>query len=231
MFGVVVNSAAVLAGSAIGLLLRRGMAEKYREGVMQALALCVLAIGILGLGAGVNGMALILAVVPGAVIGIALGVDAWVQRLGEGLDRRFLRAAPRETRSLGEGFVTATLLFCIGAMAVTGSLRSGLEGDHSILFAKSALDFVSAILLASSLGIGVMLSALSVFAVQGGIVLLARLIAPLLTGSAITAIAGTGSVLILALGLNMLNLTKIKVADLLPSLLLAPLAAALISLF
>lgn len=230
MFGVFVNAAAVVAGSALGLLLQRGMPEKFRDGVMQALALCVLMIGVLGLDAKVSSMAVILALVLGSVIGIALGIADGLQRLGDSLDRRLRRGAGAG-RSLSEGFVTATLLFCVGAMAVTGSLRSGLEGEHSILFAKSALDFVSSILLTSTLGIGVMLSALSVFVIQGGIVLLARLVAPLFTAQAIAAIACTGSVLILALGLNMLNLTKIKAADMLPALILAPVMAALMALF
>ncbi len=229
MLGVLVNALAITAGSALGLLLRRGMPEKLREGIMQALALCVLAIGIAGL-TGTDSMALILALVPGTALGTALGIDAAVKRLGEGLDRRARSASNGGAGALGEGFVTATLLFCVGAMAVTGSLRSGLEGDHSILFAKSALDFVSSVLLAGALGIGVMLSALSVLAFQGLIALLAGLVAPLLTGQSIAAISGAGSALILALGLNMLGLTRIKVADMLPALALAPFAAALMKL-
>lgn len=230
MFGVLTNALAVAAGSALGLLLRRGMPEKLREGIMQALALCVLAIGITGL-VGADSMALILALVPGTALGITLGIDAAVKRLGEGLDRRMLSASKGGSAALSEGFVTATLMFCVGAMAVTGSLRSGLEGDHSILFAKSALDFVSSVLLTGALGIGVMLSALSVLVFQGLIALLAGLVAPLLTGQAVAAISGAGSALILALGLNMLGLTRIKVADMLPALALAPFAAALLKLF
>ncbi len=231
MFGVLVNALAVIIGSGLGLLLHRGLQQKYSEGLMTALGLCVLVIGILGLDASVNTMAVILSMVLGSLVGIALNIDGAVKRLGETLDRRFLKNAQGGGHSLGEGFVTASLLFCIGAMTVTGSLRSGLQGDHSILYAKSALDFISSILFASTLGIGVMLSSLSVVAVQGGIVLLARLVAPLFTEPTIAAISCVGSVLILALSLNMLGLTKIKIADMLPALLFAPFMSALMSLF
>ena len=231
MFGVLVNALAVIAGSGLGLLLRRGLPQKYTDGLMQALGLCVIVIGILGLNAKVDSMAVILSIVLGSVAGIALNIDGAIKRLGDSMDRSFKSSAQDGGHPLGEGFVTATLFFCIGAMTVTGSLRSGLEGDHSILYAKSALDFISSILFTSAIGIGVMLSSLSVLVIQGGIVLLARLVAPLFTDPAIAAISCVGSVLILALGLNMLNITKIKLADMLPSLVLAPVTAALMAMF
>lgn len=231
MFGVIVNALAVVLGSSLGLLLRRGLPEKYTDGLMQALGLCVMVIGIIGLNAEVDSMAIILSIVLGSLIGIALNIDGAVNRLGGHVDRRFKAAGGAGAHRLGEGFVTTTLLFCVGAMTVTGSLRSGLEGDHSILFAKSVLDFISSILFTSAIGIGVMLSGLSVLLIQGSIVLLSRLVAPLFTEPAIAAISCVGSVLILALGLNMLNITKIKPANMLPSLLLAPVIAAIIALF
>ena len=231
MFGVIVNALAVIIGSGLGLLLRRGLPQKFTDGLMQALSLCVIVIGILGLNVKVDSMAIILSIVLGSLIGIALNIDGAVRRLGETMDRRLKNTAPDGGHTLGEGFVTATLLFCIGAMTVTGSLRSGLEGDHSILFAKSALDFITSILLTSAVGIGVMLSSLSVLIIQGGIVLLARLVAPLFTEPTIMSISCVGSVLILALGLNMLNITKFKPADMLPSLILAPFMSAFMALF
>jgi len=126
---------------------------------------------------------------------------------------------------VAEGFVTASLLFCVGAMAVTGSLDAGLRGDYATLYAKSALDFVAAILLASTLGLGVALSALPILVYQGGIALLAGLIAPVLSPQAINELACAGSLIIVALGFNLLGLARIKVADLLPAILLAPLFA------
>ena len=231
MFGVLVNALAVIAGSGLGLLLRRGLPQKYTDGLMQALGLCVIVIGILGLNAKVDSMAVILSIVLGSIAGIALNIDGAVRSLGDSMDRRFKNSAQDGGHTLGEGFVTATLFFCIGAMTVTGSLRSGLEGDHSILYAKSALDFISSILFTSAIGIGIMLSSISVLVIQGGIVLLARLVAPLFTEPAIAAISCVGSVLILTLGLNMLNITRIKLADMLPSLVLAPLMAALMAMF
>ncbi len=132
---------------------------------------------------------------------------------------------------MAEGFVTASLLFCVGAMAVTGSLDAGLRGDYATLYAKSALDFVAAILLASTLGIGVALSAAAVLLYQGAIALLAGLVAPLLSPAAINEMACAGSLIIVALGFNLLGLAKIKVADLLPAILLAPVFVMLVSLF
>lgn len=231
MFGVIVNALAVVLGSGLGLLLRRGLPQKFTEGLMQALGLSVVTIGILGISSEVNSMVIILSIVLGSLIGIALDIDGAVIRLGDSVNSRFKSKAEKNGHTLGEGFVTTTLLFCIGAMTVTGSLRSGLEGDHSILFAKSVLDFISAILFTSAIGIGVMLSGLSVLVIQGSIVLLARLVEPLFTQAAIASISCVGSVLILALGLNMLNITRIKPANMLPSLILAPLMAAVIALF
>ncbi|MDY3954484.1 MAG: DUF554 domain-containing protein, partial [Anaerovoracaceae bacterium] len=125
-----------------------------------------------------------------------------------------------ESASLAEGFVSASLLFCVGAMTIVGSLQAGLSGDNEMLFTKSTLDFISSIVFASALGIGVLLSAVFVFVFQGAIVLLAQVIAPYLNDAVVAEMTCAGSLLILALGLNMLGLTKLKVMNYMPAVFL-----------
>lgn len=227
MFAVLVNSLAVFLGGMLGLAFGRFLNEKLTKAAMTGLALCVLYIGISGSLKGENVLITIAAIVIAALIGTLLDIDGAVNRLGERVQaltrNRFGRVA--------EGFVTASLLFCVGAMAVTGSLDAGLRGDNATLYAKSALDFVASVMLASTLGIGVAFSAFAILIYQGAIALLAGLIAPLLTPSAVNEMACAGSLLILALGLNMLGTTKIKVADFLPAVIIAPLLTLLVKLF
>ena len=124
--------------------------------------------------------------------------------------------------SIAEGLVTATLLFCVGSMTVTGSIQAGLTGDNSVLITKATLDFVSSMMLASSLGIGVLLASVSVLVIQGGLVLLAGLISPFMSSGAINEMTCVGSILIIMIGTNLMSITKIKVADFLPAIILAP---------
>ncbi len=227
MFAVLVNALAVILGSLLGLGFGRFLNERLSGAAMTGLGLCTLYIGISGSLKGGNVLITIAALVIGGILGTILDIDGAVNRLGQ--------RAQALTRGRGgrvaEGFVTASLLFCVGAMAVTGSLDAGLRGDYATLYAKSALDFVAAILLASTLGIGVALSAAAVLLYQGAIALLAGLVAPLLSPAAINEMACAGSLIIVALGFNLLGLAKIKVADLLPAILLAPVFVMLVSLF
>ena len=227
MTGVLVNTIAVFLGGFLGLLGGKLLTEKLNRAAMTALALCVLYIGISGALKGENVLFTIAAMVLGSLIGTLLDIDGKISRLGE----KIQELSKDRFGSVAEGFVTASLLFCVGAMAVTGSLDAGLRGDNATLYAKSALDFVAAIMLASTLGFGVALSGFVVLIYQGCIALLAGLIAPLLSPQAVSEMACTGSLLIIALGLNMLGLTKIKVADLLPAILIAPVLVLLANLF
>ncbi len=163
----------------------------------------------------------------GVVLGTLLDIDGFVTRLGD----KAQALTKGRGGSVSEGFVTASLLFCVGAMAVVGSLEAGLAGNNATLYTKSALDFVAALFLAASLGIGVALSALSVLVYQGAIALLAGLLAPVMTPGAVTALSSTGSLVIVALGLNLLGITKIKVADFLPALIIAPVISIIAGLF
>lgn len=227
MLGVLVNVAAVLVGSAFGLLCKKGIPKQISAVLMSAVGLCVMYIGIDGALQSNNTIALVLALAVGALVGSLLRIDDGLVRLGDIITEK--SRAKSGGSNLGEGFVSGTLLFCVGAMTVVGSLQAGLTGDNTTLLIKSLLDFISSMVLTLSLGAGVMLSAVAVGVLQGGIVLLAGVLQPLLTDTAIAEMTGAGSVIILGLGMNMLGITKIKVADLLPAIVLAPLFALLFS--
>lgn len=224
MIGTLVNVAAILAGGLLGLLLRKGLPEKLRNTVMLGMGLCVIMIGLKGaLGTG-NEMLVILSVVAGGIIGVLLKIEERLDRLGARLQKRFSSA---EGDSFGKGFVTATLMYCVGAMAIVGSMDSGLRGDHSTLFAKSVLDGVSSVILTGTLGPGVLLSAVPVLIYQGGIALLAQAVEPLLSDRVVTEMSAVGGVLILGIGLNMIRKDHIPVGDLLPAVFM-PLLLTLI---
>ncbi len=229
MFGVIVNVITVLVGSCVGLLFKKGIPEKVSQATMIGLGACTLYIGISGSLCGENVLLLIGSVVLGAVVGTALNIDGAINRLAGAVEKRFQREG--QNISLAQGFVTATLLFCVGSMTVTGSLQSGLTGDHSVLLTKAMLDLVSSAMLASSLGVGVLLASVAVFVIQGGLVLLAGLVAPFLSAGPINEMTCAGSLLIIMLGSNMMGMTKIKVADYLPAILFAPILYNLLPLF
>jgi len=216
MIGAIVNTLAAVVGGLLGSLLKKGIPERFADLVQKGLALCVLYIGIKGSLVGTNTLVTILSLVLGAILGELMNIDGAIERLGAWAQRKLSKGGSR----LGEGFVTASLLFCVGSMAVVGSLQSGLTGNHETIFTKSMLDFVSAIILASSLGLGVCLSGAFVLVYQGAIVLLARWAAPILSDYVVAEMSCAGSLLIVALGLNMLGITKLKVANLLPAMFL-----------
>lgn len=226
MFAVIVNTITVLIGSTVGLLFKKGIPQKLADAVMLGIGLCTLYIGISGTLKGENTIVLILSMVLGAIIGTALDIDGAINRLGKWIEDKFSRKG--EKVSVAQGFVTACLLFCVGAMTIVGSLNAGLTGDYEMLLTKSVLDLISSAMLSVSLGIGVMFAAVFVFAFQGALVLLAGFLQPLLTTGAINEIVCVGSLLIVGLGLNLIGLTKIKVADYLPAIVIAPILCAII---
>lgn len=215
MFGVIVNSLAVAAGGLVGMLIGKGIPEKIKETVFTGLALCVMLIGISGAIKGQDTILVIISIVIGAIIGEIIDIDLRLRKLGDNIQSKF----QGKHGKFSEGFVVSTLLMCIGAMAIVGPLESGLTGNNSTLFAKSVIDGCSAIILSSTYGIGVVLTGVSLFIYQGLIALSAAFIKGILVQSVITNITAVGSLLILGLGFNMLNLTKIKVANLLPAVL------------
>ena len=220
MLGVIVNVITVLIGSAIGLLFKKGIPEKVSNAAMIGLGVCTLYIGISGSLCGENVLILIASVVLGAITGTLLDIDGALNTLAQTVETRFKKEGQKT--SVAEGLVSATLLFCVGSMTVTGSIQAGLTGDNTVLITKATLDLVSSMMLASSLGIGVMLSAGAVFVIQGSLVMLAGLIAPFLNAAAINEMTCAGSLLIVMIGTNLMGITKIKVADYLPAILFAP---------
>ncbi len=222
MIGVFVNVAAVLLGSSVGLLFRKGIPERISKAVMLVIGLCTLYIGIDGALEGSETIVLILSMVFGTLIGTLIDIDGKINRVGLFLEKKLKREGDKS--SIAEGFMTGSLLFCVGAMTIVGSLNAGLKGDNTLIFTKSILDLVSSCLLASTLGIGVMFSALFVLVMQGGLVLLAGALQNVLTDPALIAeITCAGSVMIIGISLNMLGVTKLKVANYLPALLFVPL--------
>lgn len=228
MLGVVVNTITVILGSAVGLLFKKGIPDIVSSAIMKGIGLCTFYIGVSGSLKGENTLVLIISMVFGIAIGTLIDIDDKINRLGNLVEKKFSKG--KETVSISKGFVTASLLFCIGAMTIVGSLNAGLTGDNEMLFTKSMLDFFSSAMLSVSLGIGVLLSSAFVFVFQGAIVLLANFIAPILTDAAIAEMICSGSVMIIGLGLNLLDITKLKIANMLPAIAIAPILCYIISI-
>lgn len=213
MLGTIVNAAVIILGSLLGLLLKGGIPKRVQETVMNGLSLCIIYIGISGTMKGQNVLLIIISMVMGCIIGELLNIDRRINGLGGFIESKFKGRFGK----ISEGFVTSSLLFCIGAMAIVGSLESGLTGNHTILYAKSMIDGVSSIIFASSLGAGVLFSSVAVFLYQGTITLCATFLKGILVQAVINDMTAVGSLLIIGLGFNMLKITKIKVANLLPA--------------
>lgn len=218
MLGTIVNCISIIVGCLIGGIAKGKISEKISTTIMNGLALCVIYIGISGSLKGTDTMLIIICIAVGAFIGEAIDLDKRLNNLGEYLEKKFSKGNGKVT--IAEGFVTSSLLFCVGAMAIVGSLESGISGNHDTLFAKSMLDGISSIIFTSTLGYGVMLSVVTVLIYQGSITLFANQISVYLSDEVIVSMTAVGSLLILGLGLNMLKVTNIKVANLLPAILL-----------
>lgn len=217
LLGTIVNALGILAGTAAGLLLGKLIPDRLSSAVTKGIGLCVFYIGSSGTLAGENTLVLIVSMVLGILVGELLRLDDRLQALGDAIERRFTKAGAKGRVS--EGFVTASLLYCVGAMAIVGSLESGLTGDHATLYAKTVLDSVSSVVYASTMGFGVALSAVPVVLYQGAITLCASLLAPVLTDAVIAEMKCAGSLLIVAMSFNMLGLTKLKVMNAVPAVL------------
>lgn len=228
MLGVIVNMLAAVVGGTLGTLFKKGIPEKITNSIMIAVGLCVVYIGIDGALKGENTLVLIISMLVGTAIGSLIDIDDKINRLGKWVENKFNKGEKKV--SIAEGFVTATLLFCVGSMTVVGSLNAGLLGDNQMLYTKSLLDLISGTMIAASCGIGVVFSAIPILVFQGGIVLLAELLSGVLTTSAINEMTCVGSVIIIALGLNLVGISKFKVANFMPAIILAPLICMLFDL-
>ena len=220
MLGVIVNTITIIGGGIIGLIINKGIPERLNKTIMDGIALVVMYIGISGALKGYNPLYVVICISIGAFIGELIDFDKLLNKFGEYIDKKFSKNKVDEDddKELSRGFVSASLLFCVGAMAVVGAIQSGLNGDHSTLLAKSVLDGVSSIFFAASMGLGVILSSIAVFIYEGIIALGAGALSSILSDSVVTYMTCVGSLLIFALGLNMLKICNIKVANLLPSM-------------
>lgn len=231
LFGTIVNGLAIIIGSLIGIKLRN-IPERVKVTVMQAIALAVIIIGV-GMGLkSENFLIVIGSLAIGAVLGEKWDLEDKLNRLGKWLE---VKTGAKEEGSFAKGFVTATLIYVVGAMAIVGALDSGLRNDHAVLYTKSMLDGFSAILFTSTLGIGVLFSAFPVMIYQGTIAILATQITnyvpQVIMDAFIVEMTATGGVMILAIGLNILGITKIRVANLLPAILVVAVIVTLLSFF
>ena len=214
MNGTIVNTLAIIGGSIVGLALQRGIPESYRKILLQAVGLSVVLIGIQAALKANDPLIVILSLAVGSIVGEAVGIEARLEALGNWLESRFSEGE----HSLSNGFVTASLVFCVGSLAIVGSLESGLSGNEQILYVKSALDGITSAIFASTLGAGVLLSALSVLIYQGSITVLASLAKPFLAAAAVDRMTSVGGLLIAAIGINLLSESKLKVGNMLPAI-------------
>ncbi len=224
MAGTIVNAGAIILGAVIGLFLRTGIPQRYKDIIMQGLGLSVILIGLKMAFKTNNELLVILSLVIGAIIGEALEIDRFLESLGQKLQSMI---GSREGEFV-RGFVSTSLIYCVGAMAIMGPIESGLTGQHKILYVKSALDGISAIIFSSTMGLGVAFSALPVLVYQGSITLLAGAVKVLLTEKIIAELTATGGILILAIGFNILGIKQIKVANLLPAVLIVVILTSII---
>ncbi len=236
MTGTLINFVAVMAGGLLGLLIGARLSEAIKAIVIAAIGLMTITLGMGSALKTQNPLIPLVALVLGAIIGQAIDIDAWLNRLGDWLKQRFER--PGSGNNFTLAYVLASLQFCVGPLTILGSINDGLSGDYSLLAIKSVLDGFSAIIYASTFGVGTLFSGATILIVQGGISLLARWLQPLLVSvpglsmgaqPRVIELSAVGGVILVGLGLNILDLKRIKVANLLPALLLAPLIVALLN--
>lgn len=215
MLGVIVNALSVVFGSVIGLLIKRVLIDNIRTVIAQAIGISVLCVGVLDMIKTVDILKLVLSFAIGGLIGGLLLIGKRMDKFGDFLKRKL---SPDSDSPVGEGFVTATLIFCVGGMVVYGSINAGL-GNNETLFVKSVMDGFTALVLTTTLGWGVMLSSIPVLVIQGLFALFASAISPIATDAFINQLSGIGGVMVFAIGINLLEIKKIRVADMLPAIL------------
>lgn len=215
MNGTLVNGIAIVIGSIIGIVLKSGFIKAKSKAIMGALGLSTLIIGFQGVISYPNVLLLIVSLASGVLIGEFLKLEDHINRFAYSLEKRFAKGSDN---TFAQGFVSASILFGVGAMAIVGSLESGLRQNETILYTKSLLDFISSIVFASTYGWGVLFSAFVIVLYQGSITILSTFVAPVMTDVMVADISAVGSALIIAIGLNMLEMTKLKLANFLPAI-------------
>jgi uncharacterized protein len=225
MIGTFVNVGAIVGGSLVGILIGAKLPERMRNTVMHGLGLICLLIGLQMAMQTKNILIVLGALLLGAILGEALRIEETFQRTGAFLQSILARGG--ESR-LAEGFVTASLIFCVGPMAILGSIQDGLTGDFRLLAVKSMLDGFASIAFAASLGGGVLLSAVPILLYQGGLTLFASILSSVLTDPMIVEMTATGGLIIVGISLRLLNVKELRLASFLPALALAPLIVVII---
>lgn len=227
MLGTIVNSIAILLGSSIGLIFKKGIPSKYKDIIMHSVGLGIILIGLMNAIKTEQMLLLIISLVTGSCIGQFIDIESKLDDLGNWVEKKLSSTESK----ISKGLVTASLLFCVGSMAIVGALESGLTNNHQTLFTKSVLDGITSIILTSSLGVGVMISSISVFIYQGFITITASFIKPFLTAAIINEMSAIGGLLIFALGLNVLEIKRIKVGNMLPAVFMPLIFYFISSLF
>ena len=220
MFAVFVNMALVLVGSAVGLLLKNRFSERMGQTVMKGLGLCTVGIGMSSLLGGKDTLCTIICVALGTILGEWLNIEKGMDDLGELLRRKLIKGEGNSR--FVEGFVNATVLYCVGAMSINGAIAAGINGDYSILISKSVMDMVSSITFAAAMGIGVPFAVIPILLYEGGLTLLAGVVGPYLSAAVITEMSAVGGAIIVGIGLNLLGASKegIRVSNMLPAIFL-----------
>lgn len=216
LFGTLVNFIAIILGSLLGIIFKKKINQEIGYSLYKVLGLCVIYLGIAGLVKVENSLAIILSMALGTLIGEYIGIEDKLEVLSGKIEILVNKVYKGKIK---DGFLTATLLFCIGSMAIIGPIESTLSNNHSTLYAKSILDGIMAVIFSSTMGFGVLLSSFSVLIYQGGISVLANFIKPIMTVETISMISGVGSIMIMGLGINMVFNTKLKISNMLPSIL------------
>lgn len=213
MIGTIVNSVAIIFGGTLGVIFKKGIPESYKVTIIQGLGLSVFIIGLSGATGGQDILLMISSVVIGTIIGETINIEKGLEKIGLLIERK----VGAKEGGIAKGFITGSLVYCIGAMAIMGALESGLTGNHEILFAKSLIDGITSVIFASTLGIGVAFSSIAVFIYQGLITITATFIKPFLVQSVITEMSAVGGLLIMAISINIMDIKKIKVGNMLPA--------------
>ncbi|MBO1266131.1 DUF554 domain-containing protein [Proteiniclasticum sp. SCR006] len=219
MFGTIVNFFAIILGSLIGILFHKRINQDIAYSLFKVLGLCVIYLGIIGLIKVENPMVIILSMALGTLLGEVINIEKKLETMSNRIEMLVNKYYKGKIK---DGFLTATLLFCIGSMAIIGTIESTLSNNHATLYAKSILDGITSVIFASTMGLGVMLSSFSVLLYQGSISVLANFIKPLVTAvpETIPMISGVGSLMIMGLGINMVFNLKLKISNMLPSILI-----------
>ncbi len=219
MLGTIVNTLAIIGGSLLGLFFSKGIPDNYKEIILSGVGLSVVLIGIKSALVSDNLMVVILSVIFGALLGEYAKIEQKLESVGAFFERK-ITVKSSDSKSFARGFVTASLVFCVGSMAIVGSLESGLTGNHQTLFAKAVLDGVTSVIFASAMGLGVMFSGIAVFVYQGLLTITAVFMKGYLVPETIAQMTSVGGLLIMAIGLNMLKITTIHVGNLIPAIFL-----------